>query len=299
MKWIIAATAALALGHSSSFAQSDGTLKKLTETGVIVIGVRDQSVPFSYMDDNQNPIGYSVDICMKVVDAIKAKLKLPQLKVKYQPATPATRIPLMANGTMDLECSTATNNAARQKQVAFSHTIFLTANTFAAKKESGIRTLEDLKGKTVAAPAGSSNLTQLNELNSARGLGMHITTAKDMGEGFLMLQTDRVAALVSDDILLASFIANSRDPKAYEISADRIAPPEPYALMMRKDDPEFKALVDDAVAKFFATPAAMDNYSRWFLRPIPPKGININMPMSSGLKKAYAKPTDSIDPAAY
>lgn len=275
------------------------TLGKIAETGAITIGVRDQSVPFSYMDDNQKPIGYSIDICMHVVDAIKAKLNKPNLEIKTQPATPATRIALIGNGTIDMECSTGTNNAARQKQVSFSNTIFLTANTFAAKKASNIQSLDDLKGKTVAAPAGSANLQQLNELNVNKNMGMRILPAKDMGEGFLMLSTDRISALISDDVLLASFIATSASPDAYILSKENIAPPEPYAIMFAKDDTEFKAVVDKAVADFFASPAAKENYARWFLKAIPPRGIVMNVPMSPALEKAYAHPTDSIDPASY
>lgn len=292
--------AALALGTTQASGQNaTSTLKKIAETGSITLSVRDNQLPFSYIDDNQKVMGYSLDLCNQVVGAIKIAAGLKAIDVKTQLVTAQTRIPLLANGTVDLDCSSVTNNAARQQQVAFSNTTFLTATTFAYKKQSGLKTIADLKGKTVVSIAGTNNIVQLNEANAKRDLGIRIVGAKTMAEAFLMLSTDRAVALVTDDILLASFIAASADADAYAISADAFAPVEPYGLVMRRDDPEFKRVVDKALAAYFATPAAIETYNKWFMKPIPPKNITLNFPMSAGLKKAFAKPTDSIDPAAY
>jgi glutamate/aspartate transport system substrate-binding protein len=291
---------AFALVASQATAQPlTGTLKKIADAGAITLSVRDNQLPFSYIDDSQKVMGYSLDLCHQVVDAVKKVIGAKDVQVKTQLVTAQTRIPLLANGTVDLDCSSVTNNAARQTQVGFSSTTFLAATSFAYKKGSGLKTIADLKDKAVVSIAGTNNIVQLNEVNTKRNLGMRILSAKTMAEAFLMLSTDRAVALVTDDILLASFIAASSEPSAYAISAEPFGPVEPYALVMRRDDPEFKRVVDKALADFFATPAAKQTYAKWFQAPIPPKGINLNFPMSSGLSKAYAKPTDSIDAASY
>ncbi len=291
---------ALALVTAQATAQPlTGTLKKIADAGAITLSVRDNQLPFSYIDDSQNVMGYSLDLCYRVVDAVKKAIGGKDVQVKTQLVTAQTRIPLLANGTVDLDCSSVTNNAARQTQVGFSNTTFLTATSFAYKKSNGLKTIADLKDKTVVSIAGTNNLVQLNEVNTKRNLGIRVLGAKTMAEAFLMLSTDRAAALVTDDILLASFIAASAEPAAYAISAEALGPVEPYALVMRRDDPDFKRVVDKALADFFATPAAKQTYVKWFQTPIPPKGINLSFPMSNGLSRAFAKPTDSIDPAAY
>ena len=180
-----------------------GTLKKIKDSGTITIGHRDSSIPFSYYDDKQQVVGYAMDICMKIVDAVKAELKMPNLKVALNPVTSATRIPLMANGTIDLECGSTTNNLERQKQVGFTNTYFVTANRYVAKKASNIKTLADLKGKTVVSTSGTTNLKWLTEENGKQNLGMNILAAKDHAEAFLMVETDRAVAFFMDDILLA------------------------------------------------------------------------------------------------
>ena len=296
--WLAVMAAGLAIGPGQA-QDLTGTLKKIKDTGTITIGHRDSSVPFSYLDDQQKPIGYALDICMKVVDAVKRELKLDKLDVKMVPVTSSTRIPLMANGTVDVECGSTTNNVERQKQVAFTNTHFLTASRFVAKKASKLDKIDDLKGKSVVSTAGTTNIKQLNEANAQRNLGINIISAKDHAEAFLMVETDRAAAFVMDDILLASLVAGSKDPSAYAISGDAFSQPEPYAIMLRRDDPAFKRVVDKAVADFFTSPEGMKAYEKWFLQPIPPKGPNLNVPMSAGLKKAYQSPTDSPDPAMY
>src|SRR5712672_2344225 len=217
-----------------------GTLKKIKETGTITIGYRDSSIPFSYLDDNQKPIGFAIDICYKIVDAVKSELKLDKLAVEFNPVTSSTRIPLLANGTIDLECGSTTNNADRLKQVSFTNTHFLTATRFVSKKSSKINSIDDLKGKSVVSTSGTTNIKQLTEANAARNLGINIIPAKEHAESFLMVETDRAVAAVLYDILLASFVAGSNDPDTYVISKDAFSKPEPYGIMMRKDVPAFK-----------------------------------------------------------
>ena len=276
-----------------------GTLKKVKETGAIAMGVRESSVPFSYLDDKQQPVGFAIDVCQKVVDAVRAKLAMPGLKVVMTPVTSSTRIPLLANGTIDLECGSTTNNAARQQQVAFSNTYFLTASRFVSKAAAGINDIDGLKGKTVVSTSGTTNIVQLNAANTARSLGLNILTAKDHAESFLLVETGRAAAFVMDDVLLASLVAASKDPAAYRISTDAFSQPEPYAIMLRKDDPQFKQLVDSTTAALFRSPEGRALYDRWFTQAIPPRGLNLNLPMAPVLQRAFQDPSDSPDPAHY
>jgi glutamate/aspartate transport system substrate-binding protein len=276
-----------------------GTLKKIKETGAITIGYRDSSIPFSYLDDNQKPIGFAIDICAKIVDAVKRELKLDKLEVVFNPVTSSTRIPLLANDTIDLECGSTTNNADRLKQVAFTNTHFLTATRFVSKKSSNLKSIDDLKGKSVASTSGTTNIKQLTEANAARNLGLNIIPAKEHAESFLMVETDRAVAAVLDDILLASFVAGSKDPNAYVISSDAFSKPEPYGVMMRKDDPAFKKVVDAATSALYQSPDGQKLYDKWFMQKIPPKGLNLNVPIGAELKHEFAKPSDSPDPDSY
>jgi glutamate/aspartate transport system substrate-binding protein len=276
-----------------------GTLKKVKETGVITIGYRDSSIPFSYLDDNQKPVGFAIDICYKIVDAVKKELKLDKLAVELNPVTSSTRIPLLANGTIDLECGSTTNNPDRLKQVAFTNTHFLTATRFVSKKASKLHSIDDLKGKSVASTSGTTNIRQLTETNAARGLGINIIPAKEHAESFLMVETDRAVAAVLDDILLASFVAGSKDPDAYVISTDAFSKPEPYGVMLRKDDPAFKKVADDATAALYQSPEGQKLYDKWFMQKIPPKGLNLNTPIGPELKHEFSKPSDSPDPDSY
>ena len=250
-----------------------GTLKNIKETGAITLGFRNSSIPFSYLDDNQKPIGYAMDICYKIADAVKKELKLDKLEVKLNPVTSSTRIPLMANGTIDLECGSTTNNAERQKQVWFTNTHFLTASRFVSKKANNIKSIDDLKGKSVVSTSGTTNIKQLNEANAARSLGINIIPAKDHAEAFLMVESDRAVAFVMDDILLASFVASSKDPDAYVISTDAFSKPEPYGIMVRKDDVPFKKVVDAATAALYQSGEGAKIYAKWFMEKIPPKGL--------------------------
>src|SRR6202161_644002 len=224
-------------------AELTGTLKNIKETGAITLAFRDSSIPFSYLDDNQKPIGFAMDICYKIVDAVKKELKLDKLEVKLNPVSSSTRIPLLANGPIDLECGSTTNNPDRQKQIAFTNTHFLTASRFVSKKSSKINSIADLKGKAVVSTSGTTNIKQLTEANAARNLGINIIPAKDHAEAFLMVESDRAVAFVMDDILLAGFVASSKDPDAYVISTDAFSKPEPYGIMVRRDDAPFQKVV--------------------------------------------------------
>src|ERR1700716_689544 len=299
MRMIGLALAAAFCGCQANAEELAGTLKNIKETGAITLGFRDSSIPFSYLDDSQKPIGYAMDICYKIVDAVKKELRLDKLEVKLNPVTSSTRIPLLANGTIDLECGSATNNAARQKQVSFTNTHFLVVTRFVSKKSSKINSIDDLKGKSVVSTSGTTNIKQLTEASAARNLGVNIIPAKDHAEAFLMVETDRAVAFVMDDILLAAFVAGSKDPDTYVISKDAFSKPEPCGIMLRKDDPAFKKVVDGATAALYQSADGQKLYDKWFMQKIPPKGLNLNGPISAELKNEFAKPSDSPDPDSY
>ena len=296
MKTVIALLAAAALA-APALAQ-EGTLKKIKDSGSITIGHRDASLPLSYYDDKQKPIGYAIDLCHRIVDAVKKELKMPKLETKYQLVTSANRIPLMANGTIDLECGSTTNNLARQKEVSFTITHFVTANRWVAKKSAKIKSLNDLKGKTIVSTAGTTNIKQITEINAQQNLGMNIISANGHPEAFQMVETGRAVAFVMDDILLAGLAAQSRNPKDYEVSSQGLSV-EPYGIMLRKDDPAFKKVVDAAMVETYKSGAINGIYQKWFQKPVPPKNVNLNLPMSAAFKKVIAKPTDSGDPKDY
>ncbi|PUA16427.1 transporter substrate-binding domain-containing protein [Glaciimonas sp. PCH181] len=293
--------ALISVGVIASAAQAQeltGTLKKIKDTGTITLGVRDSSIPFSYLDDKQSYQGYSIDLCMKAATAIQKQLGMLSLNVKMVPVTSATRIPLISNGTIDLSCDSATNNLERQKVVSFAPTMYVTANRLLAKKSSNITKLEDLKGKTIVSTSGTSNLKQLTVLNAERNLGMNILAAKDHAEAFLMVETGRAVAFGMDDILLASLAASSKKPDDYVITKEALSV-EPYGIIERSGDLPFKHAVDTALSNVYKSGEINKIYAKWFQAPIPPKGINLNVPISPELKAAFAKPTDSGDPAVY
>ncbi|MFA5487828.1 MAG: amino acid ABC transporter substrate-binding protein [Candidimonas sp.] len=293
---LMAAMMMMAIAAPSHAQQS--RLEKIKSTGEIAIGHRDASIPFSYLDDNQKPIGYSMDICYKVVDSLKEKLNLPDLKIKLVPVTSSTRIPLVANGTVDLTCGSATNNVERQAQVTFAPTTFITATRFTAKKSSNINKLEDLKGKTVISTAGTSNIRWLTGVNESEKLGMNIIPAKDHAEAFLTVNNGRAAAFFMDDILLAGLVATSHKPDEWMISKDAYTV-EPYAIIEPKNDPDFKKAVDDAIITAMKDGSLDQLYKKWFESPIPPKNVNLNWPMTDQLKKIFENPTDSPNPDDY
>ena len=298
MKKVLAVLAAGALGFSVAATAQEGTLQKIKSSGSITIGHRDASIPFSYYDDKQQVIGYAIDLCHRIVDAVKTDLKMPKLETKYQLVTSANRFPLMANGTIDLECGSTTNNLARQEQVWFTITHFVTANRWVAKKSANVKALADLKGKTIVSTAGTTNIKQITEINGQQNLGMNIISANGHPEAFQMVETGRAVAFVMDDILLASLAAQSRNPKDYEISAEALSV-EPYGIMLRKDDTAFKKVVDAAMTNIYKSGQINAIYAKWFEKPVPPKNINLNLPMGPAMKKVVANPTSSGDPKDY
>ena len=279
--------------------QESGTLKKLRDTGEIVLGVRDASIPFSYADDTGKSIGYSVELCMRVVDHLRQALKLPDLKVRQQLVTSANRVPLVVNGTVDLECGSTVNNLERQKTVAFSLTTFIVNMKFIVKSSSGIQKLEDLRGKTVAITGGTNTMGKITALNKEKNLNLSIINGKDHAESFLLLTNDRVAAFSEDDILLAGLAATSQTPNGFRLVSIEGMLADPYALMMRRDDPPFKAAVDAGLREVFASGEIQRIYDKSFLKPIPPRNVVLNFPMGEQLKRVVAKPTDSGDPLDY
>jgi glutamate/aspartate transport system substrate-binding protein len=290
----------LALASNAARAEEvTGTLQKIKETNQITIGYQEASVPFSYLDGSQKPIGYAIDICLKIADAVKKQLDLPDLAIEMAPVTSSNRIPLLMNGTIDLHCSSTTNNAERQKLVDFANTHFLSATRFAAKKSLNIATIDDLKGKAAVAVAGSTNIAQLNKVNTERKLGITVIPAKDQLEAFLMMETDRAQADVLDDVQLAVAIARAKDPGAYMISTEAFSKPEPYGIMLRKDDAPFKAVADRVTAELYQSSEIDALYKKWFEAPVPPSGINFNYPMPPALRNSFKHPSSSPDPDAY
>jgi len=283
--------AALGFLATSAYAQDAGTLKKIKDTGVISLGHSESSIPFSYYDDKQNVVGYSHEFALKVVEAVKQKLNMPNLKVKLTPITSQNRIPLVQNGTVDIECGSTTNNAERQQQVSFSNTIFVIGTRLMTKKDSGVKTWDDLKGKTVVTTAGTTSERLLRKMNQDKSMGMNIISAKDHGESFLTLSTGRAVAFMMDDALLAGERAKSNNPGDFVIVGDPQSH-EAYGCMIRKNDPEFKKVVDDAIAKVETSGEGAAIYKKWFESPIPPKGLNLNFPESDDIKALFKSPND-------
>lgn len=282
----------------SAWAQESVTLQKIKATGVIAIGYREGSVPFSYLDSDHQPVGFSMDICNRIVIAIRARLKLKTLAVRLMPMTPATRIPLVANGTIDLECGVTTNTLERQKSVSFSVTTFVTESRLVSKRQLPIMHINDMRGKTVVTTIGTTSMHYLNELNQSRHLGMEILAGRDDADSFLMVAAGRAQAYAMDDVLLRSFIANSPNPNDYLISQETLSV-EPYGIMLNKDDPTFKRAVDEAIVALFRSGEFNRIYQRWFEMTIPGQGINLHLPMSKALGEVVRHPTDSAEPADY
>ncbi|AOJ88250.1 MULTISPECIES: glutamate/aspartate ABC transporter substrate-binding protein [Burkholderia] len=283
--------AALCAFASGAHAQETGTLKKIKDTGVIALGHRESSIPFSYYDQNQQVVGYSREFQMKVVDAVKKKLNLPNLQVKNIPVTSQNRIPLVQNGTVDIECGSTTNNTERQQQAAFSDTIFVIGTRLMTKKDSGVKDFADLKGKTVVTTAGTTSERLLRKMNNDKQLGMNIISAKDHGDSFNTLESGRAVAFMMDDALLAGERAKAKQPGEWVIVGTPQSE-EAYGCMMRKGDADFKKVVDDAISQVEKSGEAAKIYAKWFENPIPPKGLNLNFPLSDSMKKLYANPND-------
>jgi glutamate/aspartate transport system substrate-binding protein len=261
-----------------------GALKKIKESGKIVIGHREASVPFSFLDDAKKPAGFSVDLCLQIVEEIKAELAMPDLKVEYTAVNPQTRIPLIANGTIDLECGSTTNNLTRRKQVDYALTTFVTGTKLLVKKDSGIREIEDLKGKAVAVSQGTTNERVIKAFIEANSIDAKIVNVKEVAEGLLSLETDRVDALGSDDILLYGQVVRSKNPDDLEVVGRRLSY-DPYAIMMRRDDSALRLVADRRLAKLFSSGEFTQIYTKWF-EPLKIGENTVPVPMSDGLKNA-------------
>ncbi|HNN84840.1 MAG TPA: glutamate/aspartate ABC transporter substrate-binding protein [Accumulibacter sp.] len=268
-----------------------GTLKKIKDTGIIALGHRESSIPFSYYDDKQQVIGYSHELMLKVVDAVKTELKMAKLDTKLMPVTSANRITLVQNGSVDIECGSTTNNTERQKQVSFSNSIFAIGTRLMTKTNSGIKDFPDLAGKNVVTTAGTTSERLLRRMNEEKQMKMNVISAKDHGESFLTLETGRAVAFMMDDALLYGEMAKAKRASDWAV----VGTPqsfEAYGCMMRKDDPAFKKVVDAALAKAMTSGEAEKIYAKWFLQPIPPKGLNLNFPLSDVVKALYKAPND-------
>ena len=269
-----------------------GTLKKVKDSGSISMGIRESSLPLSYLDDKQQPVGYHIEICNKIIDAVQANLKLASIKVTHTPVTSQNRIPLVTNGTVDLECGSTTNNEARQKQVAFAPTTFVTNVRMAVKKSSGIKGLSELNGKPVATTTGTTSVQLMRAHEKGKGIDFKEVYGKDHADSFLMLETDRAVAFVMDDNLLAGLMVSSKNPNDYAIVGE-VLNIEPIAIMLRREDPAFKKVVDDAVVGLMKSGEIDKLYAKWFTNPIPPKGANLNFAMSDKLKELIKAPSDA------
>lgn len=273
-------------------AQPKDTLQKIKETGVIQLGGRDASFPFSYkLSADANPIGFSADLCAKVVDAVKSKLGLPNLKVQYTMVTPTNRIPLVQNGTIDLECSTTTNTLARAQQVDFAPTHFVGSIAAAVKKNSGLSNMSQLDGKSVATVAGSTSIQLLRTYRKNEHVQFSEVSGKDVTETFLMLSSDRAVAMILEDVQLAGLIARAPNPGDYKLLDERLRD-EPYGFMLRKDDPAFKAVVDETITRLMKSGEINEIYAKWFMKPVPPNSVNLNYPMPNAVKEAYKNPNN-------
>jgi glutamate/aspartate transport system substrate-binding protein len=290
--FLFAATLAAALLSAPVLAKElTGTLKKIKDTGVITLGHRESSIPFSYYDEKQQVIGYSQDLALKVVEAIKVELKMAKLDIKLVPIASSNRIELIEEGSVDLECGSTTNNAERQKLVSFSNSIFVVETRLLTKVDSGITDFPDLAGRNVVTTAGTTSERLLRKMNKEKKMNMSIISAKDHGEAFLTLQTGRAVAFMMDDALLYGEMAKAKRVGDWAV----VGTPqslEAYGCMMRKGDPAFKKVVDTALAKVMKSGEATKIYDKWFQQPIPPKGLNLNFPLSAAVKAMYKSPND-------
>lgn len=277
-------------------ATTQSTLDKIKQSGTIVLAHRDSSIPFSYIADDPNqPVGYAHDLQLKVVEALKNQLQMPDLKVRYNLVTSQTRIPLIQNGTVDLECGSTTNNTERQQQVDFSVGFFEIGTRLLTATDSGINDFADLKGKTLVTTAGTTSERYIKQYNDEKKAGINIVSAKDHGESFLMLESGRADAFMMDDVLLAGERAKSKEPAKWHIVGEPQSF-EIYGCMVRKGDADFKKIVDDTLTSVYASGEINGIYDKWFTQPIPPKNVNMDFAMSDNLKKLLANPHDKADP---
>lgn len=286
-------SAACLLAWGTAGAQAlDGTLKKVKDTGRITVATRAASIPFNYLDDGNRQAGYAWEITQRVVEEVKKTLGLPALRVETMEVTPQTRIPLVANQTVDLECSSTTNNKERQKQVAFSTTYFVVGGRLLVRKASGIRDWPDLKGKNVVVSAGTTSERLLRSMNAEKGMGINVILAKDINENFLTVETGRAAAAMQDDVILYSNIARSRNPALWAVVGTPLQR-EAYGCMLRRDDPQFKKLVDGVITGMMKSGEMEKLYDKYFRSPIAVKGgTNLDYPLSEDNRALFKAPND-------
>lgn len=292
-KLLFAALCLIGVDFALAQGQSE-TLQKVKETGAITLGYREASIPFSYLDSQQKPVGISMDLCQGIVAKVKQQLNMPNLEVKQVAVNSSNRIPLVVNGTVDIECGGTANNAARQKEVSFSVATFVSQPMWLVRADAGVKKQADLKGKTIVVTQGSNAVGFARKLNEEQKMGLTIIQAKDHGESMLTLDSNRAVAWLEDDILVAGEKANSRNPAAFALvpgTFDNIY----YGLMLRKGDPGFKALVDGVLADLMKSGEYDKLYKKWFESPIPPRNMNLNFQMSDKLKERVKTPSDKID----
>jgi glutamate/aspartate transport system substrate-binding protein len=299
------ALTALALALASGLARAgDGpTMARVRETGVIVMGYRPASLPFSYLDAQLKPVGYTVELCERVIAAVRSRLNLPDLEVRRVAVDSATRMPLVTNGTLDLECGITTHTAERARSQAFSLTIFVAETKLLTRGGERVRTLADLRGQTVASTIGTTSIQHLARVNEQQSLGIRILGGLDDPEAFQLLRGGRASAFLMDDVLLRSLLAQAglasgAAAQDYVIS-DQALTVEPYAIGLSRNDPEFKSLVDEVLAGLYRSGEILAIYKRWFELPLPASGLNLKLPMSAAFRRVIANPTDSPDPERY
>ena len=290
MKKQLLAVAVTALAAGAAFAQSNDTLAKIKASGSVTLGVRESS-GLSYTLGNGKYVGFHTEMGEVILADIQKQLGLPKLEVKYQPVTSQNRIPLVTNGTVDLECGSTTNNAARQKDVAFAVTTYVEEVRIAVKANSGITSVKDLNGKTVATTTGTTSVQTLRKHERAGGVDFKEVFGKDHADSFLMLETGRADAFIMDGSILAANISKSKAPADYKIVGETLSV-EPIACMLRKDDPAFKKAVDDSIKRQIADGSLAKLYDKWFMQPIPPANVKVGLPLSDATKDAWANPND-------
>ncbi|GMG90817.1 amino acid ABC transporter substrate-binding protein [Cupriavidus sp. TKC] len=273
-------------------AASSPVIQRIQQTGVIRIAHRESSVPFSFMADGK-PVGYAVDLCLKAADAVRAQLKMPQLRVEWVPVTPATRIPAIVDGKADLECGSTTNNRERREQVAFTIPHYIAGSRMLVKSDSGIRRWSDLRGKTVVSTTGTTPLAMIRKMDESGAMGWKVLEAKDHAEAFAMVESGRADAFVMDDVLLFGLRANAKNPASLAVTGDLLTI-EPYAIMLSKQDAEFKKIVDKALVNAIYDQETQKLYRKWFQQPIPPHGITLDIPMSYLLRDSFKFPSDKV-----
>ncbi|SOY56202.1 glutamate/aspartate ABC transporter,periplasmic binding component [Cupriavidus taiwanensis] len=284
------AAATLLLAAGAAHAADGDTLKKIKDSGVISLGYRESSIPFSYTDGKE-VMGYSHEILLQIVDKVKSELKMPNLQVRLTPITSQNRIPLVQNGTIDIECGSTTNNLERQKQVAFSNSLFVYGIKMLTKKDSGVKEFADLKDRNVVTTAGTTGERLLVKMNGEKAMNMNLISTKDHGQSFLILETGRAAAFVMDEPLLYGERTKAKNAADWVVVGAPLQT-ENYACMFRKDDPSFKKLADGVIADLQTSGRAEKLYNKWFMTPIPPRGINMNYPLSADMKALFAAPND-------